>query len=150
MVAGSTAWYLLHVSVLLCLAITLVRISSITDRLSPSCTHYHTSLQPNPINPIGWHYITETFHCPPIPYINSKLGLQAFFWILVPWGWDRYVVPKRRQEIITACCVITQKSEVLSYFAVEAWHHALLHVTLQAPRIFEMAYKFWENLCTHV
>jgi hypothetical protein len=31
---------------------------------------------------------------------NTVLGLQAtLFWILQPWQWDRYVIPKRRYEI---------------------------------------------------
>jgi hypothetical protein len=58
MVAGSTVWNLLHVSVL-CLAIKLVRISSIMKHLSPSCTDYHTSLHPNPLHQPYWltlHY----------------------------------------------------------------------------------------------
>jgi len=34
------------------------------------------------------------------------------FWILEPWGWDRWVVPKRRNEITVTCRVMTQKNEV--------------------------------------
>ena len=34
------------------------------------------------------------------------------------------IVPKRRQEIITTHCVMTQKSAVLAYFVAEAWNLA--------------------------
>jgi len=37
---------------------------------------------------------------------------------------DRQVVPKRRQEITTTRCAITQKSPNFSYFAAEAWNRA--------------------------
>lgn len=38
----------------------------------------------------------------------------ATFWIFDPRLWDRHVVRKRRYEIITTCCEITQKSAVLT------------------------------------
>ena len=31
-----------------------------------------------------------------------------FFWIIVPWSWDRYVIPKQRQEIATIRYVISR------------------------------------------
>jgi len=56
-----------HVYVLLCLAITPVRISSLTERLSSELLWLpHTSSLPTTcINPIGWHHATENLSPPP-------------------------------------------------------------------------------------
>ena len=48
-----------------------------------------------------------------LPYTDTVLGLQVLFWILEPRGRDQYVVPKRRLEITTTRCVITQSTAVL-------------------------------------
>jgi Na+/melibiose symporter-like transporter len=51
---------------------------------------------------------------------QGKKALESYRshlpWSIIPdhWRQDRYIVPKRRQEITTTLCVITQKSEVLS------------------------------------
>jgi len=50
-----------------------------------------------------------------LPYIYSVLRLQAFFWILEPWGWDWQVVLQCLYKITITCCIITQKSAVLKY-----------------------------------
>jgi hypothetical protein len=42
-------------------------------------------------------------------HINPVLGFQSFLWILDPWRWDRYFVPKRQYGIVITHCVITQK-----------------------------------------
>ena len=36
--------------------------------------------------------------------------------IIDPWGWDQYVVQKRRKRIITIRCVTAQKSAVIFLF----------------------------------
>jgi len=46
--------YCAYVSVILCLAITPVRISSITERLSPSCIDYHVPFSPNHLHQPYW------------------------------------------------------------------------------------------------
>ena len=43
--------------------------------------------------------------------------------ILDSWWWDRLVVPKRRQEITSTRCLITQDSADLIHFLAEAWNH---------------------------
>jgi len=40
------------------------------------------------------------------------------------WRWNRYDVPKRRQEITTTRFVITQKRAVLIYLEAETWNYA--------------------------
>ena len=39
-----------------------------------------------------------------------------------PWRWERYVVVKRRQGIVSIPCVISQKRADLARIAVEAWN----------------------------
>jgi len=84
------------------------------------------SLPFNPLPQCYWltPYYWDTFNAHTFPYINSILGLQAFFWIPEPRGWEWQVVPKRWQETTTTHCPITQTSAVLSYFAAKAWNHA--------------------------
>ena len=75
-----------HVSVrTMCLALTQVRIPSITKRLSPAAL---TITLPS-IQILGTTLLADTtllshFTAPTLPYINSLLSLQAFFWILEP------------------------------------------------------------------
>jgi hypothetical protein len=72
------------------LAITPVRTSSITQRLSPQL-HYH----PPPAAPLlastllAGTTLLRLFTALTRPYINAILGQQAFFWILDHWRWDR-------------------------------------------------------------
>jgi hypothetical protein len=56
-----------------------------------------------------------------VAYRLQSSGVRNGF--LNPWNWDRQFIPKRRLEITTTRCVKTQKSAVLSRFAVEAWNH---------------------------
>jgi len=46
--------------------------------------------------------------------ISLELQQPSLFWILHTWRLNREVVPKRRYEITTTRCVITQKNAVLS------------------------------------
>ena len=73
----------------LCLAVTQVRIPShsISVQLrwlpqSPPSNHLQ---QPYLLTPYYW----DIFTTHTLSYIYSVLGLQAFFWILEPWGWDQ-------------------------------------------------------------
>jgi hypothetical protein len=53
--------------------------------------------------------------------------------------------PKRRKEITTICCVITQKSAVFIYFAVEAWKHALRRSVNRSCEKFKVLYRAEEE-----
>jgi hypothetical protein len=76
MVAGST--------VLLCLAITLVRISSTMEHLSPSCTDCHTSLHPDSLHQPYW--LTEYYWDFSLPtYSLYKLQIGATGFLLDSW-----------------------------------------------------------------
>ena len=76
MVAGST--------VLLCLAITLVRISSIMERLSPSRADYHTSVHPDPLPQPYW--LTQCYWDFSLPtYSLYKLQIGAIGFLLDSW-----------------------------------------------------------------
>ena len=68
-------------SVLLCLAVTPVRISSVTEHLFPSCTDCHHALHPSHLQQPYWLTLLRllTFHM--LAYINSVLGPEAFLWI---------------------------------------------------------------------
>ena len=55
--------------------------------------------------------------------------------ILEPSGWDRYIVPKRRQEITTTRCVMTQKRAVPRYLAGEVWNQARLRKYLRSSYV---------------
>jgi len=75
-------------SVLLCIAVTPVRIPSITHRLCPAAL---TTTLPS-VQPLATTLLVDTtllriLTAHTLPYINSVLGL--FFWILEPLGWDR-------------------------------------------------------------
>ena len=56
--------------------------------------------------------------------LQKKISF-AFSWVLDPWRRDRQFVPKRRWEITTTRCVITQRNAVLLLSSSEAWNHAL-------------------------
>ena len=67
----------------LCLAVTQVRIPSITERLSPAAlTTSLPSIQPFATTLLADTTLLRIFTAPAFPYINSTLGLHAFFWIL--------------------------------------------------------------------
>ena len=72
-----------HVSVLLCISITQVRIPSIMEYLC-SATLITTlpSIQPLATTLLAGTILLFTAHT--LPYTNPILGLQAFFWILEP------------------------------------------------------------------
>ena len=72
--------------------------------------------------------------------VYSVLRLQAFFWILEPWGWDRQVVLQRPYKITITCCIITQKSAVLNYLT-SSQH------TLITPCFFNMLYASTIHVC---
>jgi len=65
--------------------------------------------QPYRLTPYQW----DIFTAHTLPSIYSVFGLQAFFWIPQPWGWDRKVAHKCRYEITSTRRVITQKNKVL-------------------------------------
>jgi hypothetical protein len=48
-----------------------------------------------------------------LPYINTILGLKAFFWFFKPSGCDQEVVLKDRYKITATRSTITQNSAVL-------------------------------------
>jgi hypothetical protein len=84
-----------HVSVLLCLAVTQVRIPFIMECLFLSLAALTTTLPSIQIlatTPLADTILVRLFTGHTFPYISSILGLQAFSWILEPWGWDRKVV----------------------------------------------------------
>jgi hypothetical protein len=64
---------------------------------------------------------------------TSRSHLQGWRICQYPWRWDRHCVLKRPWEITSTRCVKTQKSAVLSYFAVEAWNHAFFLNLISDP-----------------
>jgi len=75
-----------HVSVLLCLAITQVRIPFIMERLLLSLAALTTTLPSiqTLATTLADTILVRLFAGHTFPCINSILGLQAFFWILEP------------------------------------------------------------------
>ena len=60
------------------------------------------------------------------------------------WGWDRQVIPKRRQYIITARCVITQKSSVLCrYVALITLFVARRGISDRKTRLWTLPWQWW-------
>jgi len=96
-----------------CLTITQVRIPSVQ-------LHWLQCSPPfNPLHQSYWltPYYRDIFTTHILPYINSILGLQGFFWIPEPWRWNWEVIPKRRYEITTTRCLITRRAQ----FSVTLW-----------------------------
>ena len=73
-----------------CLTITQVRIPSAQLHWQPCSPPF------NPLHQSYWltPYYQDICTAHILPYINSILGLQGFFWIPEPWRWDWEVVPK--------------------------------------------------------
>ena len=75
--------HLANVSVLLCLVVTPVRISSVMECLSPKLhwlphsthTHTHTPPPTTCIIASGWHYANVTFHCPHSSLYKPCIGI---------------------------------------------------------------------------
>jgi hypothetical protein len=105
------------VSVLL--TITQVKIPSVQLHWLPCSPPFNPLHQSYWLTPSYWDICSTHI----LPYINSILGLQGFFWIPEPWRWDREVIPKCWYEMTTTHCLIAQMSAVLSYVAAKAWNH---------------------------
>ena len=73
------------------------------------------------------------------------LFTEFLFGLLDPWRWDRKVVPKRRNVIISLRCVTSQKSE--NTITLTA-----LCLAFAAPigTILEFAYLFMKNCCAEI
>jgi hypothetical protein len=61
-----------------------------------------------------------------IPCRRFETSYRSHPWIVDPWRWDWYVVPKRRQRITTIRCVTAQKNAVLSKYVVQFQTNAFL------------------------
>jgi hypothetical protein len=64
----------------------------------------------------SWPLRMGPIRCPETSVNNN------FLFGLYPWGWDRYVVPKRRWRITTGRCVVSQKSADLECKYVHTVH----------------------------
>jgi hypothetical protein len=87
------------------------------------CTDFHTLLPTEHLRQSYWltpHYIE--FSLPYSSLYKLCIGTTGFLMDSWPLEIEPIGCPETSLQITTTCCVITQKSAVLVYFAVEAWN----------------------------